>query len=179
MVNQPDINMKKLLTTGLFTIALCLLSLTTFAQKFGHLNSGNLLIQLPETKAADASLETYQKQLGDKFQKKIVDFRTRAQKFISQAQDGTLPKVEIAKRQEALTKEEQALAKEEAELTQKVQQKREELLAPILQKVDKAIKDVGKENGYRMIFDTSILNSVLFAQDADDVMPMVKAKLGI
>ena len=67
----------------------------------------------------------------------------------------------------------------EQEVMQKVAKKREDLLRPILDKVDAAVKAVGKENGYGMIFDTSLFNFILSADESEDVMPMVKKKLGI
>ena len=30
-----------------------------------------------------------------------------------------------------------------------------------------------------MIFDTSIFNAVLYLEESDDVMPLIKAKLGL
>jgi outer membrane protein len=47
-----------------------------------------------------------------------------------------------------------------------------------LDKADKAIKDVAKEKGYDYIFDAS--NGVLLhAKDGDNILSMVKTKLGI
>ena len=57
-------------------------------------------------------------------------------------------------------------------------EKRQELLAPILRRVDDAIREVGKENGFQFIFDESI-GAILFDGNAEDVMPLVKAKLGL
>ena len=71
------------------------------------------------------------------------------------------------------------MAKEEQDLRLQVQDKREELLKPLLDRVNQAIQDVGKENGYAMIFDASIPNTVLFVAEKDDVMALVKAKLGV
>lgn len=55
--------------------------------------------------------------------------------------------------------------------------KREELLKPILTKVDDAIKAVAKESGYAMIFDTST-GAMLFAADTDDVTALMKRNWG-
>jgi outer membrane protein len=49
---------------------------------------------------------------------------------------------------------------------------------PILEKADKAIKDVAKENKYDYIFDASG-GAILFAKDSDNVLSLVKTKLGI
>ena len=62
-------------------------------------------------------------------------------------------------------------------MIQKVAKKRENLLKPILDKVDAAVKSVGKENGYAMIFDTSLFNFVLSVDDTQDVMPLIKKEI--
>ena len=63
---------------------------------------------------------------------------------------------------------------------QKVQSRRQELLEPIFGKAQQAIQDVGKENGFNLIFDTSaVLNAILFTRDSEDVMELVRKKLGL
>ena len=37
---------------------------------------------------------------------------------------------------------------------------------------------MGKENGYTYIFDAGV-GAVLYSQDSDDIMPLVKKKLGL
>ena len=54
-----------------------------------------------------------------------------------------------------------------------------QLLKPIFEKADAAIKAIGKEGGFQMIFDSSTFNVLLFAEDSADIMPLVKAKLGL
>ncbi|MGB0177823.1 MAG: OmpH family outer membrane protein, partial [Owenweeksia sp.] len=62
-----------------------------------------------------------------------------------------------------------------------LQQKQVELLTPIIEKATKAVQDVAKENGFTYILDSSPSKAVvIFAADnSEDVMPKVKAKLGI
>ena len=59
-----------------------------------------------------------------------------------------------------------------------IQQKRNEVLAPLLEKAQNAINEVAQENNYTYIFDIS-LGSIVFGKESHDVMPLVKAKLGI
>ena len=61
---------------------------------------------------------------------------------------------------------------------EKVEKKRQDLLQPIIDKADKAIKGVAAEKGFDYIFDTSS-GTLLHVKAADDIMPLVKAKLGI
>ena len=149
------------------------------AQKFGHINIGNLLVQLPETKAADARLKVYQDSLvaiGEAQAKKLQeDFNA----FATEYRQGTITPAVAQQRQEEFQKRESALQAMEEAIMNEVAKKREELIAPLLEKVQNAIDQIGKEGGYTMIFDTSVFNTILFAQNTDDIEPLLKSKLGI
>lgn len=172
--------MKSILKTAIFFLFIALAGssdLSAQAQKFGYLNSSELIILLPEAKAADKALETYQKQLGTAFQNKVEQFQKDVAAF-----EAAAPEMAPIKQQEqgtALQKRQDELAKEEQGLQVKIGEKRNELLKPILEKVDAAIKAVGKEGGYTMIFDSSGMNVMLYHDTSKDVMPLVKAKLGL
>lgn len=150
---------------------------TASAQKYGHLNFGNLVASLPETEAADSELEAYQKQLNADLEKKTKDWQAKAETFVKDVQGGNLAPLKQQEREQALEQERNTIMADQQSIGQKVQKKRQELLKPIVEKVESAIKEVAKENGYTMIFDTSTFNAILFAQDSDDVFDMVKAKL--
>jgi len=62
-----------------------------------------------------------------------------------------------------------------------LQEKQAELFQPVYAKVEKAIKDVGKENDYLYIFNSSQGGSLLFfdKEKSPDVTTLVKAKLKI
>lgn len=147
------------------------------AQKFGYLNSALVLAEMPETKAADDKMAAFQKQLETEAQAKAEDLQAKISKYIQEAQSGVLTPVEMQEKEAALTKEQEAFGAYEQGLYEKVQSKREELYEPILQKVQDAIDAVGKENGYQFIFDISVMNVVVYADEADNVIDLVKAKL--
>ena len=149
------------------------------AQKFGHLNSGNLLIQIPATKAADEKLKTLQDSLVTvgEAQAKIAQEEYAA--FVKEYQGGNVPPALAQKKQAEFEKKEQELAQLEDNIAAQLASKRKELLGPILDELEKAVNEVGKEGGYTLIFDTSVFNTILFARDSDDVEPLVKAKMGI
>lgn len=147
------------------------------AQKYGHLNFGNLLSSLDETQAADSTLANYQDQLVAKGEEMAKKWQQKAQAFAKKAQAGELPPVKQQEQQQKLEEERAKILEYEQDVSKKVQQRRKELLEPIIAKVEAAIDDVAKENGYVMIFDTSVFNAILFAEESDDVMELVKAKL--
>ena len=61
---------------------------------------------------------------------------------------------------------------------QDVNKKEQELLSPIVTKAKKAIADVAKEKGYAYIFDAA-QGTILYSEESDNVLPLVKKKLGI
>ena len=166
---------KWLLMAGLVFVSL----LPAQAQKYGHLNSAVLLLELPETQAADQQLKTYQEELVKKGEEMAKALQAKMEQFYKEYNEGKLAPIHAQQRQEELNAERQKIAQYEQEVVQKVTQRREELLAPILGKVQKAIEEVAKEHGYAMIFDSSIVNAILYLEESDDVAPLVKAKLGI
>ncbi|MCG8330499.1 MAG: OmpH family outer membrane protein [Chitinophagales bacterium] len=147
------------------------------AQKYGHMNFGSVIAALPETEAADKELEAYQKQLNADVEKRATAWQGKVQAFYTAVEGGTLTPVQQQQQQQALEKEQQEILQLQQSIAQKVQMKRQSLLEPIVSKVEGAINTVAKENGYQFIFDTSVFNAILFAEESDDVSEMVKAKL--
>lgn len=158
-------------------MAIAALSVVSFAQKFGYVNTAIILQELPEVTAADTELEAYQQQLISEGQARVAAFEQEYQGYMAAANAGELSKVQMATREETLSKEQQALQQLEQEMQFKILQKREMLLKPILEKVDKAIQDLGAEGGYTFIFDSSVQGGMLYAPDGDDLYDQVKAKL--
>jgi len=108
----------------------------------------------------------------------VKSFEANYQKYVGEANGGTLSKVEMQTREATLGQEQQAIQNFELEVQQKIGAKREELYKPILDRVKVIVDQVGKDNGYYMILDSST-GVLLHATDSEDVMGLVKAKLGI
>ena len=171
--------MKKGIFTLLFIGILILgLSANASAQKFGFLNYNNLLLEMPETKAADSKLEAFSAQLSKQLEGKAKTLQEKFTKAQQDVQAGNKTPVQVKQLEDELEKERQALALEERNSQQKVLEKREELYKPIFEKVNKAIKEVGEEGGYLFIFNEST-GVILFDDTTDDVSALVKAKLGM
>jgi outer membrane protein len=149
----------------------------SYAQnKFGYINSRELLEVMPEVKKADSSLQIYAKSFQDQLESMSKEYETKVKDF--QANEKTMN--EAVK--EVKVKEVQQLQERMEALQQSAQEKtakrREEMYKPILEKADKAIKDVAKENKYDYIFDAAG-GAILYAKDSDNVLSLVKTKLGI
>ncbi len=145
-------------------------------QKFGYVNSGELIKLMPETKKAEASLQAYVKSLENEFGGLQTNYQKQISEF--QAQEKTMVDAIKQTKIKAIQDLEQQMQQSQVSGQQKVAAKREQLFKPILDKAEKAVKEVGKENGYDYIFDAST-GSFIYAKDSHDVMALVKTKLGI
>jgi outer membrane protein len=59
-----------------------------------------------------------------------------------------------------------------------IQNKKQELLKPLVDKINAAIEEVAKEGGYTYVFDSSV-GVLLYAKDSEDLSDKVKVKLKI
>jgi outer membrane protein len=168
-------------TTIFFLFALLLGSVSVNAQaapKYGHMNLGNLLEMLPDTKKANDDLKVFAEKLSAKDDSLTKAFQVAVTAYQAAYQSGTLTPVQSQTREAELQKEQEAIQKFEQDAQQMVTTKREELLKPILARVDEVIKAIAIENQYMMIFDTSS-GSMLFAAETEDITALVKKKMGI
>lgn len=166
----------------ILTRAACaiLLVLTFSAQaqtlKFGHINSADLIELMPEVKLADSALAKYQKSLEDLNSSMIKEYQTKISTFDKSSATMTPEKREIE--QQAIQDLENRIQTFQGSAQDKLSDKKRELYSPILKKAEDAIKAVAKEKSYSYVFDTSV-GAVIYAQDSDDIMGLVKAKLGL
>lgn len=153
-------------------------SQTASAQKFGYVNSAALLAELPEVKAADSELTVLQNQLKKKGEDMVTAFQAKYTEISTKEKNGEYSPKQIETESQKLKEEEAKISQYEQESSQTLAKKREELLQPILDRVNKAISDTAKESGFSYVFDASA-NILLYADPSADVTPLVKKKLGL
>lgn len=163
--------MKKIL----LILSVALISMTGMAQKFGHIDSQELLQLMPETKVAQAEIEKLTKDNEVILQNLQADY----QKLVAEIQQNQATMAEAvlqSKYQQAQGLEQNIYDFQQTAQTE-ISKKNDELITPIIDKAKKAIEEVGKENGFTYIFDTS--SGVIVYEGGENVLPLVKAKLGI
>jgi outer membrane protein len=165
--------------TIVFVLALMItMSSSVFAQKFGFCNSAALLAELPEVKQADSDLQAYQAQLTKKGQEMVQVLQTKAKDLEDKRAKGLISPKDADELTAKLQGEESAIQEYEQKVYADLTKKREELYAPILDKVNVAMKEVAKANGFVLVFDAST-QILLYADETLDVTKLVKTKLGI
>lgn len=170
--------MRKLIQTLTLCAAFLMVTLNVSAQKFGYVNSQELMQNIPEVKEANSNIETYRTQLQKKGQDMVKALQAKYQDLQKKQELGEIAPKELELQSAALKQEEADLMKYEQESQQKILKKSETLIQPLMDKINTAIKDVAAENGFDYIFDYST-GFVLFADQSTDVSQLIKSKLGI
>jgi outer membrane protein len=148
------------------------------AQKIGHTNAGNLLALMPEAAKADSVLVIFRNEKMMKGDSMGKLFEREYKAFVEAYNAGTVSAANAQKKQAELQKAQQFLQNYGKGMEEEMGILRRQLLQPLVAKLDEAIRAIGKEGGYQVIFDTSN-GSALFAAESDDVTALVKAKLGL
>lgn len=160
-------------------VAMFAIGTSAFAQKtikLGHINSSELMQIMPGKDSAQTAfqaevslLESELTAMQEELQKKYNDYQERKAQMTDLIR-GT--------KEQELTDLNQRIQTYQQNAQQKLQEKEKELLQPIIDRAKEAIAAVAKENGYTYIFDTSA-GTLLYQQDSDDIMALVKKKLGL
>jgi outer membrane protein len=164
----------------LFLLAVLLSgSVTLHAQelKFGHIDSRELLMAMPESDSAQATIQKLAEDYELQMEEMQVELNKKYDNYLTNRETYTNL---IRQTKEADIQEmQQRIAQFEQMAQQDLQQQQQQIMQPILEKANKAVKDVAQENGFIYIFDTGSGNPVYWSEQSINIMPMVKSKLGI
>ena len=166
--------MKKLLLT------ICLLTagiITSNAQiKLGYINSYELLSIMPESAAMQTDLQSYAKGLEGtleamqaEYEKKVTDYQQNEVTYTDLVKQDKI--IEIENLQKRILEFQQSAQQE-------INEKEQAMMSPIIEKARKAIQQVAKEGNYVYIFDAKDGN-IIHADENQNILPLVKAKLGL
>lgn len=165
--------MKKVLLTLLVCVGIIL---SAQAQKFGYLNSNELLAMMPESIEMQEELQTYAKGLESQlsamqaeYEKKVVEYQQNETSYTNVIKEDKIREIESIQ---------QRVVEFQKNAQQSLSEKEAELFTPIRDKAMMAIDNVAKEGNYTFIFDSGS-GSFLYAAESENVLSLVKSKLGL
>jgi outer membrane protein len=170
--------MKKIVTVLAVVMGLILAGNSTQAQatgKIGTINLAELIPNMPEYKKADTAMNDFNSALNQQYQDMVTEYQEQTTLLGSKDTAKYTPaQLELKRKgaQDLLQK----LQGWQQTAQQMQQQKNQELLAPIQKKAMEAINAVAKENGYVWIISK---DQLLVSPPTDDILPLVKKKLGL
>ena len=165
--------LKKLLLAAFVVAPMCLMAQV----KLGYVNPMEIFNVMPEKATAESTLKTASEKYETEFKNLQTALQKKASDYEAADKDATTPQAIKDRHMQELQEEYQKIQNFQQTASQDIQRQQDQLLAPIQQKLQDAIKAVGAEGGYTFIYDTS---SILYVgTGAEDLTAKVKAKLGI
>ena len=144
--------------------------------KFGYIDSQELLLLMPERKAAETKVQEFAKSLEAQLSSMTAEYQESVQEY--QANESTYTDLVKQDKVAEITGLEQRIQTFQQNAQQSLQAKEQELLEPILNKARQAIEDVATEGNFTYIFDKSA-GTILYAKESENVLPLVKKKLNL
>jgi outer membrane protein len=172
--------MRRLISIASLMIILALAGQSAIAQnfKFGHINSDELIQSMPEYDSATVKLEKFRKELVNALELMQVELNTKSEAY--QKESKNLSDIVKQTKEQELMDMQKRIQDFQTNAQTQLQNKQTEVFQPIYTKVDKAIKDVGKENGFFYVFDVA-KGALLYFDETKSIsiMALVKTKLGL
>lgn len=132
---------------------------------------------MPDKDKAEKAMEKYYGELQSQLQAMAQEYQSKMQDY--EANVATMSNLVKQSKEKEIIDIQNRIQQFQANAEQEFEAKRAELLKPILDKIQTAINNVGKEKGYTYIFDLATGAAVYVGNDAVDATKDVKAKLGI
>jgi len=166
--------MKKFVSIVLISSGLFGFSNIVNAQKIGYISADEVIQLMPEAATVQQQLDEYQQSLYKNADDQKTALNDAVQKFYKDSATMS-PSLKEVKRGD-LQKQVQDLSGMDQKIQNQFEQKRQELSLPIQKKLQAAIADVAKENGFTYVFPREAL---IYMPPSSDIGPLVRKKLGL
>lgn len=150
--------------------------------KIGYTNIELVLAYMPESKTMDRTIQTYQQKLSDNIKTRESILQARYQAYIDHKQSNPNDSETLQGMEAELQKLDQELKKMASDSEFKIYEKKEELLKPILEKLQSAINEVAEDKKMTYILNqttSSGVSTILYGPEEEDITEALMKKLGI
>lgn len=169
----------------ILTVGLILFGITVFAQspasnvKIGYTNVDFIVTKLPQYSQIESEIKSFSNQLQKQLESKVQTLRNLEQEI--RQGEGTMAQTVYEDKVQEYQNQAASIEKFRQNADSELQKKQMQLLDPVYQKIEQAIKDVATDNGYTHILSdgAGAFNILLYARDEDDITNQVLAKLGV
>lgn len=166
----------------LFFTLLFAANISLVAQKIGYVNLEAVVSLMPEVKAVNQELQTYQLKLEEQLKIKADYAEVKYREYAEEAQREGVKEEDLKPYQDELVKLQQEVQTFQEDSRQKLGQRRAEKMGPILEKMQKDLELLRKELAYDVILnmtDGSGVSIVLYAPEEHNLTKKLIAKLGL
>jgi outer membrane protein len=159
---------------------ICALPISLMAQqetKLGHVNFQEIFSSMPEQAGIQKALDDQSKEFETYLTKMNEELTTKLKEF--QEKQATMPESIKQTRQNELQDIQQRIQTFRQTASTDLEKKQQELSAPIMAKINKAISDIAAEGKYLYVFNYLPQVFIYQAPGANDITPLVKKRLGL
>jgi outer membrane protein len=174
------INFKSFLIGGILVTAVALFfsaKISTAKSKLGYINTKLLWELMPERVEADEKLKKLEMELYNFIVQEQESFYANVQKF--QKDSASLSDLVMKQTYNKLLQQQEVITSLPEQANQELNNKQQELYAPILKKMQEAIDAVAAKHGFDYIVDSGQGHLVYVKNKEDDILPLVKEHLGL
>lgn len=178
-------NLKRMKLKALFALFsfAVLLGTSAMAQvKIGYTNVEAVLANMPDSKLVEKQLETFQKKLAANLKVKDDYVKQKYQEYLDLRERGTMTPEEQQRREAELLKLDEEVQKLAADAEYDLMAKQQELMEPVLEKLQNAINAVAKAQGFTYILNQTTsagVSTILYGPEENDVTEAVFKQMGI
>ena len=173
--------LKTILISVLFAFSVtCMHAQQEYAGSVGYINTDSILLRIPEyvegQKSLNSLAELYKDEIESKY--KVIEqmYNTyMASKSRMTSYEQNLKENEIIEREREVKELQNDYFGPEGVM----QEKSEELLSPIRERVQQVVDKIARRNGIMLIFDTAIMQGVMYNDPAKDLSGLVLKELGV
>ena len=155
-------------------------SATAQAQvQIGYMDTQEVLSQLPEREEVQTQMDAFIQKKQEELRQRATEYQDAVAEY--QQNQGSMSQQQIETREKELTEMQTSLDEFNQNIRRQVQQRREELLAPIFDRIDQAISTVAESEGLDFVLNraTNAGNNILFyaSDNQTDVTQAVVSEL--
>jgi outer membrane protein len=169
--------MKKI--TILMFIVLTAFSGQVIGQKIGYINTQEILQLMPETAVANNELAALANSLDEQDSILNAEYQNKIADFQKDQQNPDISESILLMKYNQINDLEKRIEQFKQTAQQELVEKQNKLIKPLVEKINNAIDEVAKENNYNYVLDNSTGAILFAANEKDNILPLVKAKLGI
>ena len=148
-----------------------------FAQKFGVVNTQSLIESMPEMTSARTQLEASSKKYDEEYKSLLENLQKSVADYQKIENDANTPQSIKDRRVADIQGMQQKIEEFRNTAQTDLEKQQQQLMAPIQQKLIDAVKAVGAEENFTMVFENVM--PVYIGADVVDITPKVKTRLGI
>jgi len=143
--------------------------------RLGHVDAQAILLDLPERATAQATIESQAAQYEAELKRMQEEMQTKFAEYQQKA--ATWPEAIRTQKERELQGMDTGLQEFAATVQEELQKLEQSLLEPMIERVQTAIDEVGKEQKFTYVCDSS--TGATLYNGGEDIAPLVRAKLGM